>query len=256
MTGQTSTPQWKVPFAKIRGGKLSIAVTTKVGSQTLTAQLSDVGGKPIQVLGTNPSRQQLHQAISSKALRLIVQNESSCRQFRDGLPLFSQDNLGGVGLLQITSPQPSDDEVWDWQANVRAAIALFSGKLATARAFAGQVRRSAKYVALVTAYNAARQAAGKAPIEIRLPEVTQDQVELDAIRGFNGYAGTDFFLGPKHLHEFRVPVKDATGTNPSLVVTEDPGQTFGTIAWERVPRGVRPSAFDSYVDNVVSKGDF
>jgi hypothetical protein len=28
------------------------------------------------------------------------------------------------------------------------------------------------------------------------------------------------------------------------------------IEWERVPHGVRPSAFGAYVDNVMNKGDF
>lgn len=109
---------------------------------------------------------------------------------------------------------------------------------------------------MVNEYNAARTKAGKPALRIELPDFTPDQVERDAIRGFNGYAGTDFFLGSKHLHEFRCPVKDPAGATPSLVVTEVPGQTVGTIEWERVPSGVRPAAFEPYVDNVIRKGDF
>src|SRR5438552_112222 len=75
MGERTTTAEWKIPFTKIRGGNLSIAVTAKVGNQNLEATLSQVGGKPLRVLGSNPSKLQLHQAIPSKALRLIVQNE-------------------------------------------------------------------------------------------------------------------------------------------------------------------------------------
>ena len=253
---RTTKPELTIPFSKIRGGNLSIAVVARIGTQTLQAELTESGGKPLRVAGTNPSKSQLHLAIPSRALRLIVQNESSCRQFDSGLPLFSRDNLGGVGLLQITSPPPSDDEIWDWQANVRAAITLFAGKLAAARGFPRQVRTNARFVSLARSYNADREKAGKRALDIRLPDFTEEQVELDAIRGYNGYAGTDFFLGPRHLHEFRVVVRDATGAAPSLVVTEDRGQAFGTAQWERVPPGVRPRPFDGYVDNVTSKGDF
>jgi hypothetical protein len=250
---RTTTPELTIPFTQIRGGMLSVKVALKVGTHdpVVTAELSAVTGKPLRVLGTNPSKAQLHAAIPTRALRLIIQTESGCRQFANGLPLFSQDNLGGVGLLQITRPTPSDDEVWDWRANVRAAVALFDEKLATARAFARQVRTSPNFDVLVNRYNGVRDKAGKAPLKLTLPAFTEDQVERDAVRGYNGYAGTDYFLGSKHPHEYRVRLDNPDNPLPNLIVREGPNGT-GTLEWERSPTGLRPGVAGPYVDDVLS----
>jgi len=259
ITVRTTTPELTIPFTEIRGGMLSIKVAVQVGTHdpVVTAELSSVNGQPVRVLGTNPSRAQLHAALPTRALRLIIQTESGCRQFVGGFPLFSQDNLGGVGLLQITRPTPSDDEVWDWRANVKAAIALFEEKLATARAFPRQVRASSNFEVLVKKYNTARKDAGESELKIALPDFTQEQVELDAIRGYNGYAGTDYFLGPKHLHEYRVRLRDNPDSPlPDLVVREDANGSTGTLEWERTPTGIRPGGRGPYVDHVLSHEDF
>lgn len=259
ITARTNKPKWTIPFTELRGGTLSIKVEVQVGTHgpIVTAELSKVSGKSLRVLGTNPSKAQLHAAIPSKALRLIIQTESGCRPFVKGLPLFSQDSLGGVGLLQITRPTtPSDDEVWDWRENVRAAIALFDEKLSTARTFPRKVRASPKFEALVKAYNDVREKAGKPSLRLTLPEFTAEQVELDAIRGYNGYAGTDYFLGQKHLHEYRVRLDRPDGQDPSLVVKDDASGNTGTLEWERTPTGIRPSGRGPYVDHVLSHEDF
>ena len=73
--------------------------------------------------------------------------ESGLAQFRgqpgtkSKCPLFSSDNLGGVGICQITTPAPTDEEVWNWKANVEAGKRFWDAKQANSRAFmTGQMR--------------------------------------------------------------------------------------------------------------------
>lgn len=73
-----------------------------------------------------------------------------------------------------------------------------------------------------------------------------DQLRLDMIRGFNGFAGTDSFGNV--LHEFRVPL-DAAG---NLIAAEQQGGKTAIVAWEQVPAADRPQRVGdpSYVANV------
>jgi hypothetical protein len=247
-------PEYTPQFQKVRGGKLVISVRARVANQPLTASLSEVGGRPMRIIGTNPSGAQLRQAISRRLLRLMVRNESGGRQFQDGLPLFSSDLRGGVGLLQITSPRPTDDEIWDWRANVAAATRLFNEKLAIAKAYPRKVRASARFQTLVQEFNKRRKDAGKPELRVQLPDFTEQQAELDGVRGFNGYAGDDGFLGPRNLHEFRVPL-EVTPQQTRLSVTEAVDGVTGSVDWQRVPAGDRPMN-GSYVANVLAKPDF
>jgi hypothetical protein len=156
--------------------------------------------------------------------------------------LFSGDRLGGVGLLQITNPQPTDDEHWSWLANINRGIEVMNQKRATARGYPAQVRNSAAFRLLVQQFTAGRNP----PPTIVVPDFTADQLDLDTIRGYNGWAGRDAF--GNHLHEFRVPL-NAAG---NLQVTVDAANR-GAIAWERVPAADRPqtSGDPNYVNNVL-----
>ena len=61
---------------------------------------------------------------------------------------------------------------------------------------------------------------------------------MDAIRGYNGWNGTDQF--GLELHEFRVAV-DQTDGEEVLVVTNVNEETLhGEAVWERVPVADRP----------------
>ena len=172
-------------------------------------------------------------------------------------PKWSADNLGGVGIMQITVPRPTDDQVWNWRANMAAGIQKLNQAVAGARHYPTQVRNSAHFHQLVQAFNAKRQQQGLPPLQqINLPDFTSgdfnnnlQQLELDAIRGYNGWAGHDAFGFP--LHEFRVAV-DANGV---LRVTVAPGATTGTAQWERVPAADRPqsSGDPNYVAHVLSR---
>jgi len=76
-------------------------------------------------------------------------------------------------------------------------------------------------------------------------DYTQDQLERDTVRGFNGYAGG--------LHEYRVHV-DTAG---NLVVNIDAAGTTGTAEWETVPVAARGASGDpNYVEHVYAQVSF
>jgi hypothetical protein len=200
----------------------------------------------LQIVGTNPTLASLQAAApSNQAFRKLLRLESGLRQFlAPACPLFSADNLGGVGICQLTRPTPTDDQVWSWKANLNGGISLWNDKEAGARGYPAQVRGSAAFQALVKAYNDQRAATAKAaappgtpppvtpPIVVTLPDYTADQLQRDTLRGFNGYAGG--------LHEYRVKV-DATGL---LVVTIAPGAAAGTAEWEELTAADRNAFYN------------
>jgi hypothetical protein len=239
----SATSQFVIPFTEIRGGDLTVSVSVVAGTTTLTA--SSTG---LTVVGTNPNVGSLQSAApANAAFRKLTRLESGLKQFRSPpCPLFSGDNLGGVGLCQLTSPAPTDDQVWSWKANLAGGIALWSSKESTARGFAAAVRTSAAFTALVAAYNAQRAAAAAAaprppgtpapvtaPIVVTLPDYTSEQLQRETLRGFNGWAAG--------LHQHRVKV-DANGL---LVVTLNPAGTQGTAEWEEISAADRIAHYDS-----------
>ena len=174
-------------------------------------------------------------------------------------PLFSRDKLGGAGIMQITNPRPSDDEVWNWSANVAGGIGVFNEKVATARNYPARVRASAGFANLVARFNQDRARHGLSPISVDLPDFKSgdfdnnlQELELDAIRGFNGFAGDDGMgFDPPVLHEYRVAL-DVAG---NLRVSIDPATNRGTAIWERVPETApNPKHGDpNYVNDVLSE---
>jgi hypothetical protein len=235
-----------IPFTEVRGGVLTVAVSVRVGTSTLAAS-----SQGLSIVGTNPTPA----AIKTKAnaigatkvrFRKQMRQESALRQFTAaGWPLYSADNLGGVGLCQITRPAPTAGQTWNWKDNVEAGWSLYLEKERIARAYPAQVRAGAAFRALVQAWNAQPARSGAPPVNVTLPDYTADQLELDTIRGFNGFAGG--------LHEFRVRV-DVRGV---LVVTLDASGRNGSAEWERVPVADRGSAGDpNYVNNVEAQADF
>jgi glycosyltransferase involved in cell wall biosynthesis len=248
----------------VRGGNLLITVRATVAGRTLSTQSQN-----LQIVGTNPAFATLEPTLPHDTLRRIARLESGCRQFNAAAaggtsrcPLWSGDNAGGVGIFQLTSPRPTDDQVWSWRANVAGGSALFNQKVSAARQYPGQVRASANFARLVTAFNAHRAASGLPAIQVTLPDFTSSgfnvpnaqlgQLELDAIRGFNGYGtGHDAFGFP--LHEFRVSL-DPQGF---LVVNIQSGTNQGTAVWERVPVASRPhgpkDGDPNYVNHVLAQ---
>jgi hypothetical protein len=252
-------PTFRIPFSEVRGGTLSIRVRGTVAGRDVEVRSPD-----IDILGTNPTGADLNAALPHVTLRKIAQQESGGgRQFAAAAnggvgkcPLWSADNLGGVGIMQITTPRPTDDEVWNWRENVARGIRIFQQKVAQARGYPAHVRRSHGFLALVAEFNEARRKRGLAPIPVDLPDFTTgdfdtnlQQLELDAIRGYNGFGGRDRF--GLHMHEFRVAV-DAQGR---LRVNLNRAGTRGTAIWERVPVADRPHGFGDpdYVNHVLGQ---
>ena len=245
----------------VRGGKLTIMVQATLAGRTLQAQSNN-----LRIVGTNPLLESVRAAMPHDTLQRIARHESGARQFyaaasggTSPYPLFSRDKLGGVGIMQITNPRPTDDEVWDWTANVTGGIQIFNKKLAVARNYPARVRASAGFANLVARFNQERVHRGLPPVSIDLPDFKSgnfddnlQELELDAIRGFNGWAGDDGMgFDPPVLHEFRVAL-DAAG---NLRVNIDPVTNRGTAIWERVPEDARPlnSGDPKYVKNVLSQ---
>lgn len=226
------TSKFKIPFKQIRGGDLTVTVTVEVGGVKLKATSTG-----LTIGGSNPRLGSLQTRAPQKpAFRKLTRLESGLRQFlAPGCPLFSNDNKGGVGLCQLTSPAPTEDQIWSWKANLAGGIRLWNEKESIARGFPTKFRNSAEWTKLVKAYNdqrAATAAAAPRPpgapppvtpaIPVTLPEYTADQLERETLRGFNGWGGG--------LHEYRVK-KDKNGI---LVVTLDAQGTKGTAEWEEV----------------------
>ena len=222
----------------IRGGDLKITVTATVGGQILKGET-----KGWRVQGTNPSKADVANAMADDTHRKIACVESGMKQFFQApdegnawYPYFSGDELLGVGICQLTNPEPTEDQIWNWKDNVAGGLSLYKEKKKTAQGYPGQVAKATNFLNLVAKYNqslkaqsaaapspgsspaqpggptapqatpptgAASGTSPTAPVAVTVPEFTADQLEDDTIRGFNGWAGDDGFVNPKLLHEFR-----------------------------------------------------
>ncbi|MDA3797845.1 MAG: hypothetical protein PF692_02065 [Kiritimatiellae bacterium] len=71
-----------------------------------------------RIRGLNPPTNVVYTYVGTSPWYLIpqVKQESVSRQFTGGLPLHSLDN--GWGLFQLTDPEPTVDQLWNWKANV------------------------------------------------------------------------------------------------------------------------------------------
>ncbi|MDA8456858.1 hypothetical protein M4R22_19025 [Acidovorax sp. GBBC 3334] len=243
-TGHANT--WRIPFTLVRGGVLTVQVTARAGGATYQGKLGS-----LLIVGTNPTPTAIRSfadSIGANKVRFRKQlrQESSLQQFRppDLWPKYSSDGLGGVGLAQITRPAPTGDQTWNWKENVRAGWALYKEKERIARAYPGIVRGGETFRRLVGDYNRARAAQRLPALQVALPDFTDEQLEQDAIRGFNGYANG--------LHEFRVRTEGGR-----LFVALSPDGLQGLAEWERVPTADRGRVGDpAYVEHIEASQDF
>jgi len=259
VTGGRFTPS----FSSIRGGTLTLIVRATVNRNHLEARVED-----ITIAGTNPDRADVRAALPHDTLRRIAFVESGRKQFNapenGGIgtcPLFSRDNLGGAGIMQLTVPPPTPDQIWNWRENVAGGILKFNSSLGVARRYRAVVLASKEFAADVDRFNQARRTAGMPELALTLPEFTPDQLDDDAIRGYNGFAGTGrysictnrkdrngniIFLFP--LHEFRVAMN---GNDLRAININNTART-GELVWEHVPVRERPqnSGNPNYVNDV------
>jgi len=144
----TSTNTLTIPFKEVRGGDLEISVSMQLGRISATGK-----SNRLKIVGTSPSIAILSSvARPKKAFRKLMRLESALQQFlANGSPKFSQDK-GGVGLCQITNPKPTDEEVWNWKANVKKGWEIYQVKERIAKTFPREVRTSEGFNAQVAEY--------------------------------------------------------------------------------------------------------
>jgi hypothetical protein len=261
----------------IIGGKFTPAFTGDIygGTLTLTASATLPNGTvssdmvATTIRGTNPGLASVQSSLPHDTLRRIACDESGQMQFlgapgeANACPYFSQDNLNGVGILQLTPfTDYGDDAVWDWTANISYGVTLFGQKVSEAESYPGYIRSAPQWVTLVNQVNQTRTGQGLPPITVTLPDFTSgdfnnnlEQLQLDSIRGFNGFAGNSGFTGSNGhaslLHEFRVLLNPAGPyqTGSTLVV-----DSSGNASWEEVPVAARPaSGTPNYVQLVLAQ---
>jgi hypothetical protein len=240
----------------VRGGDIGFLAKGTVNGCSVTG----FGGAGL--VGTNPQRTDVQAALPHHTLQRIACRESGQRQFdappNGGTafcPLFGPG--GKVGVMQIA--KPTDDEVWNWRLNVAKGIEIFNQRVDAATAYPGEVENSDKFKSLVSQFNQKRQAQGLNPIQVVVPpfeegdfDANLQQLEMDAIRGYDGWNGADGF--GLELHEFRVAV-DVTGGDEVLVVTNINEQTSqGQAVWQQVPVADRPTNIGrpNYVEEVLA----
>jgi hypothetical protein len=232
-----------------------------VGTNPQQTDIQDVIGSALQdaIRDALPGaiRDALQDALQNRTLQRIACKESGQRQFdappnggTGFCPLFGPG--GKVGVMQIADP--TDDEVWNWRLNVAKGIERFREIVKVAEDYPKQIKRSEVFKGLVFQFNKRRQQQGlKRLHSVVIPPLGLRRLELDAIRGYNGWhGGPDRFGLP--LHEFRVAV-DVIDGEKVLAVTNINEQTLqGEAVWERVPVTERPAdkGNPNYVEEVVS----
>ena len=245
---------------KLRGGSLTVYMQAAGPEGCRIGASIDTG---VYVGGTNPQRSDVEDALPHATLRAIACHESGQRQFdapADGgiskCPLFRCGDK--VGVMQIADPNP--DEIWNWRTNVASGIEIFNEKVENARNYPSRVRGSSGFQSLVALLNQYRQTQGLDPISVRLPDFSTgnfdddlQQLEMDAIRGYNGWFGSDRF--GFELHEFRVAVDEVDGLEILRVTNVNEQDLEGEAVWERVPTQIRPTEGEcsdtNYVDKVM-----
>jgi hypothetical protein len=157
--------------------------------------------------------------------------------------------------------KPTAEEVWNWKANVAKGIQLFNEKVEAAKDYPRKVRESDEFKGLVKDFNRRRERQGLKPLEqvllldFSVGNFDDDlqQLELDAIRGYNGWEEKSDRFGLE-LHEYRVAVDIVHGEEVLRVTDIDEQTLMGKAVWERVPVADRPPGVGNpnYVEEVLS----
>lgn len=117
-TFSSDKKSWQADFEDVIGGDITVKV--KVAEATFTRKTF--------IRGKNPSIEKIHAELdlyenkqNTNLLKKIYKQESNNRQFySDELPLVSFDN--GYGLGQLTVPEPSYEEIWNWKVHSKYLI--------------------------------------------------------------------------------------------------------------------------------------
>jgi len=147
--------------------------------------------------------------------------------------------------------------VWNWPNNVTQGISKFNGVDHSTTAYRDLILTTNTYAGMIATINRNR-AAQRPPLPaltVTIPPWTTGgydtnllQVQLNQIRGYNGFGGRDVF--GLRLREFRLQM-DANNL-PVLVINVQ--NNTATAVWERVPVAARPPFGDpNYVNNVLGQ---
>jgi hypothetical protein len=261
----------------IRGGRLVLTVTATIDGEEMQGTLDG-----LTIKGRNPGADAVKAYIDTfdqpdsypsgssydyhEVLKKIASQESGQNflQFHnsgqiEGTPLFSSDNFGGAGIMQITPASP--EQVWDWKANIDAAVQKFNSGLELSDRYVTNLQR---YVTrtILPQVNARRATMGLQPlVSITVPNFGADMVVLDAIRGYNGYAGHNPVYTAQTLHEYIL----STDTSGNLNLDIDATTLTATASWVRLDSAARAQILTrqgipmnhwgdiNYVDNVLGQ---
>lgn len=133
--------------------------TTVDGALTLADEIANLGGTltvvahsakggqasiSVTIEGSNPTVGDVQTYLATRSdsdgFFAIVNHETQCRHFKNGVPIKSFDN--GYGMCQLTSPAPTYAQVWNWKKNIDAGLALFGAKRLAAKNYLSSGGRS------------------------------------------------------------------------------------------------------------------
>ena len=123
----------------VQGGRLTLKAAATVRNletdETIEHEIASVSS----IRGSNPSVRDVKERLGDLDLQVMAFQESRFAQFKfDGLPLFGVPN--GYGIMQLDNPPATASQIWDWQTNIDAGIALFAVKGEDAVTYPGRVR--------------------------------------------------------------------------------------------------------------------
>ena len=141
ITGDLKMPplRWHFQDGIVQGGRLTLKAAATVRNletdETIEHEIASVSS----IRGSNPSVRDVKERLGDLDLQVMAFQESRFAQFKfDGLPLFGVPN--GYGIMQLDNPPATASQIWDWQTNIDAGIALFAVKGEDAVTYPGRVR--------------------------------------------------------------------------------------------------------------------
>ena len=298
----SNSAEIKPEFNKIVGGYLNVSAMFSFRGNTyfLFPLYSVAVPKDLRILGRNPSVEQVQSFIDrlipakglmpkdsplsyGNILKKIARHEtnnpsrfglSGYNQFYSigdykGLPRWSTNNDGGVGIMQITSRSITSGQVpyiWDWRENIKAGARQLDYGLSTTRRLKDVISSHQGYRSALGNASKDREKE-KLPIlnEIEFPDLNPLQFIQNAIRIYNGVGGGPDSIGRNILHEWEVKTEGSPNMLDLRVskITPDPKRPknvkyIGKVQWVRVSsarrynRAGKPIGEPDYVNRVMN----
>lgn len=140
VAGRSERPQFDIGFGPAaRGGDCGVELRVPwkhADGRRGVARLASAG----VIRGSNPDKAAIRERLGRLELQVIAYRESRFAQFDPmGNPKHGQPR--GFGVMQLDTPAPTVEQIWDWRANVDAGAALYAAKEEEARTYPARVRR-------------------------------------------------------------------------------------------------------------------